>query len=235
MGKKVNWGSLLNSRIAANDKLRELYSRVEGLKPIDAGHNFDHTLRVAKYTAQIFSDEVQTRFGRSAHAEELDACFAAAILHDCVPVPKDSPLRKESSRLSSETARTWLNELSWNASQIDSIVNAVQDHSYSAGRTPKDLLGEALQDGDRLESLGALGLYRTIATGVAMGAELFNAKDPFAKERVLDDKKYSLDHFYTKLLKLPEGFKTQTAKREAHLRAEFLERFADQLSKEIES
>ena len=84
-----------------------------------------------------------------------------------------------------------------------------------------------------MEALGAIGLYRVIATGVAMGAELFHEEDPWAKSRELDDRKFSVDHFFTKLLKLPETFRTTAAKVEARKRANYLQGFVDQLRAEI--
>jgi uncharacterized protein len=190
---------------------------------------------VAKLTTQIFSSEIRRQKSRMATHSEIDSCYAAALLHDCVPVAKDSPLRKESSRLASEQAQEWLIELEWDAEQASLIVAAILDHSYSAGRTPSSLLGESLQDADRLEALGALGIYRTIATGVAMKAEFFDPTDPWAKHREFDDKRFSIDHFHTKLLKLPASFKTHFAREEANGRAHFLRQFLFQLKHELES
>jgi uncharacterized protein len=115
------------------------------------------------------------------------------------------------------------------------IVDAIRDHSYSGGRIPTTLIGKALQDADRLEALGALGLYRTIATGVSMGTLLFDPEDPWAERRALDDKRFTIDHFSVKLLKLPETFQTLAAKNEAVARARYLTGFLDQLKRELES
>jgi uncharacterized protein len=220
--------------------LKILYDRARAIQPTDAAHDFSHIERVAKKTKEIFILEARLRAGHLATQNDLDACEAAALLHDCVPVPKDSPLRKESSRLSSEKAREWLTGLQWSpAEKIEEICGAILDHSFSSGRVPSTLLGECLQDADRLEALGAIGLYRVIATGVSMGASLFHADDPFAEktglgQRELDDRKYSVDHFYTKLLKLPETFRTETAREEAQKRADFLKSFLEQLKIELQ-
>ncbi|MBC7396279.1 MAG: HD domain-containing protein [Bdellovibrionales bacterium] len=233
MGKKV-MNPVLRERLEQNFKLRTLYERAKSIKPVDAAHDFSHMERVAALTLQIYARELESQEQRAAVDSELDQCIAAALLHDCVPIAKNSPLRKDSSRLSSEKAREWLNEMEFaNNAEIDLIAQAVLDHSYSSGRIPTSLLGQALQDADRLESLGALGLYRTIATGVAMGAELFNSEDPWAEKRELNDLKFSLDHFFTKLLKLPESFRTDAARAEAHRRADFLRAFVTQLQSEI--
>ena len=183
---------------------------------------------------ELYAQEIINQEQREIKPEEVDACLVSAFLHDCVPVPKNSPLRKESSRLASEKAREWLSEINWEPrDQIDVICGAIIDHSFSSGRIPATLLGECLQDADRLEALGAIGLYRTIATGVSMGAALFDANDPWAEHRELDDKKYSIDHFFTKLLKLPESFRTTSARQEAEKRAQYLRGFVDQLKSEL--
>ena len=226
--------SVLKERLQANQKLALLYQRAQAIKPVDAAHDFSHLERVAKLTLQIYETELSQREKRKPTASEQDFCICAALLHDCVPVAKNSPLRKESSRLASEKTREWLIELDFASPEnIELIAQAVLDHSYSSGRVPNSLLGQALQDADRLESLGALGLYRTIATGVSMGTELFDALDPWAENRELNDLKYSLDHFFTKLLKLPDTFRTSAAQAEAHRRADFLRSFVQQLRIEI--
>lgn len=224
---------ILSERIAQNSKLKNLHDRARKIVPIDSGHDFSHIERVSKLTVSIFSEEIERREHRSITPTEVDSCLVSALLHDGVPIAKNSPLRKESSRLASEKAKEWLTELAWPAEWVEVIVAAILDHSFSSGRVPNSLLGCALQDADRLEALGALGLYRTIATGVSMGAQLFDFDDPWAERRELDDQRFTIDHFFTKLLKLPETFRTQSAKLEAQKRADFLKVFLEQLRREI--
>jgi uncharacterized protein len=230
----VNSVPTLQQRVSENPKLRNLFGRAEKIPPVDLAHDFSHILRVAKQTAAIFVSEKKRKHGADATVAEVDACYVSALLHDCVPVAKNSPLRKESSRLASEKAAEWLQDLKWDADQIPVIAGAILDHSFSSGRVPSSLLGESLQDADRLEALGALGLFRTIATGVSMGAALFDSVDPWAKNRELDDRRFSIDHFYTKLLKLPGSFRTGAAREEAKRRAAFLEHFLSELKHEID-
>ena len=224
--------SPISKIIAEDSKLQVLYQRILEIPPIDAGHDMAHFERVMRECVKIYSEEVYRKHGRSIKDSEVKDAIVAALLHDCFPVAKSSPLRKESSRLSSERAKEWLTELSWGPS-TDEVVGAIHDHSFSSGRIPQTMLGEALQDADRLEALGAIGLYRVIATGVSMGTQLFDPQDPWAENRPLDDRKFSLDHFYTKLLKLPDSFRTATAREEAKKRADYLRGFAEQLKREI--
>ncbi len=223
-----------------SERILYLYDLVSGIPPADAGHDFFHIKRVANQALKLFTEEVLAAEKRVLTVDETDAILAAAFLHDCVPIAKNSPLRKESSRLASEKAAEILNsqknskeERAWTRDWVSEITAAIQDHSFSSGRTPQSLLGECLQDADRLEALGAIGLYRTIATGVSMGAQLFDSADPWAEHRPLDDKKYSIDHFFTKLLKLPESFRTTFGKEEALKRAQYLRGFVEQLRSEL--
>jgi len=218
-----------------------LFDLVSKIPPADAGHDFSHIERVMNYALKIFSDEIQSAENRALTVDERDAILAAALLHDCVPIAKNSPLRKESSRLASEKAAEILNtqrtengERAWSRDWVFEISGAIHDHSFSSGRVPVSLLGECLQDADRLEALGAIGLYRTIATGVSMGTQLFDPLDPWAEHRALDDKKYSIDHFFTKLLKLPDTFRTVNGRQEAIKRSDYLRGFVNQLRSELD-
>lgn len=113
------------------------------------------------------------------------------------------------------------------------VVDAVRDHSFSRGAIPQSLLGRALQDADRLEALGVLGVFRCIATGVHMNATFFDADDPWAQSRELDDHRFSVDHFFTKLLRLPEGFLTDAGRAEATRRANVMRTMLAELGREI--
>jgi uncharacterized protein len=75
-----------------------------------------------------------------------------------------------------------------------------------------------VQDADRLEALGAIGVARVFATGASFGAGLWHPEDPWAEGRDLDDKAWSLDHFEKKLLKLAADMKTAAGRRLAETR-----------------
>lgn len=188
----------------------------------DPGHDSAHALRVAAWTVRILSDPDAARNG-----------IAAGLLHDLVNVPKDSPERSRASELSARAARPILVQARFAPSAVDCICDAIRDHSFSAGRTPSTELGRALQDADRLEALGALGIFRTISTGVAMGARYFHPEDPWAEHRELDDRTYTVDHFFRKLLLLPERMHTEIGRAEAERRVEFMRAFLTQLGNEL--
>jgi len=146
---------------------------------------------------------------------------------------KDSPERHLASERSEAVVRAELPAYGFDPDAVDRIAEAVRDHSFSRGAVPGTALGRSLQDADRLEALGALGLFRCVSTGTRMGARYFADDDPFARERPLDDRAFSVDHFSTKLLGLPATMLTDVGRAEATRRAAFLEMTLAQLASEL--
>ena len=116
---------------------------------------------------------------------------------------------------------------------LPAIRHAIEAHSFSAGIAPETLEAKVVQDADRLDALGAIGLARCIAVGAALGRPVYEPNDPFCRERVPDDRGASVDHFYTKLLKLAGTMQTAAGRREAERRTAFLRAFLAQLESEI--
>ena len=222
----------LLDRIAADPVLATLLAearaRDAALETPDPSHDTAHLLRVALWTLRLGAPGAEG----AGHVNPREA-VAAALLHDAVHVPKDSPDRARASELAADFARERLAALGFEGASIARIAAAVRDHSFSRGAVPEDALGCALQDADRLEALGAIGWLRCISTGVRMRAEWFHADDPWAASRALDDRRYSVDHLFTKLLGLPATMRTAAGRAEAERRAAFLRAFADQLGEEL--
>ena len=212
-----------SAAIDASPELRGLRDAVAARLDDDPGHDMEHCLRVAGWTV---------RCGAESDVATAEA-IAAALLHDVVNVPKDDPRRAQASALSAQAAAELLPAFGFDEEAAGRICDAIEDHSYSRGATPRSDLGRALQDADRLEALGALGVMRTISTGARMGSRYFHPTDPFAATRELDDRSFSVDHFYTKLLRLPETLRTDVGRAEARRRAAYLEGFLAQLADEL--
>ncbi|MBK8801877.1 MAG: HD domain-containing protein [Fibrobacteres bacterium] len=193
----------------------------EGAKA-DAAHDLGHVRRVVGSALDLCSQE----------GADPDIVFAAAWLHDCVAVPKDSPLRSQASRLCAQAASEYLREAGWAQSQIPSIHHAIEAHSFSAGIDPTTVEARVVQDADRLDALGAHGLARCIATGASMGTGLVHPTDPWAHNRPLDDVAWSVDHFFAKLFKLPAMMRTESGRAEAERRVEVLRLFLRELARE---
>ena len=190
----------------------------------DGSHDLSHIERVWR-SARLIAEE---------EGGDLRLLAAAVILHDCVAVAKDSPLREQASRLSADRARQILEELGWSASDVDVVADAIRTHSYSAGFTPTSLEGFILQDADRLDAIGLIGIARCFYTAGRMGSELYHRQDPQGKERKPDDCSYALDHFPMKLLRLVTDFKTQTGARMAQARHSQLQAFYHSFINELE-
>jgi uncharacterized protein len=164
-----------------------------------------------------------------------EQAIAAALLHDVVNVPKDSPDRSRASEWSATKALSLLERHGFSSGAAAEVAEAVRTHSYSAGHEPTSDLGRALRDADRLEALGAIGLFRTISTGAHMGARYFDADDPWAERRALDDRAYSVDHFFTKLLRLSESMWSDVGRAEAVRRSQFLRATLVELASELDA
>jgi uncharacterized protein len=210
--------------IASDALLESVLNAVRAVSDDDAAHDSEHLLRVALFTIRLGGARVEVR-----------EAICAALLHDVVNLPKNHPGRARASQLSAARARELLGKGDLDEEALERIAQAIEDHSYSSGRRPRSALGEALQDADRLEALGALGIARTFSTGVRLGASYFDPEDPWAKKRVRDDARFSVDHFFTKLLALPDTLCTQEGRLEAHKRARILREFLTALGEEIGS
>ena len=111
--------------------------------------------------------------------------------------------------------------------------HAIEAHSFSAEIAPQSMEAKIVQDADRMEALGAIGLARVFAVSGALGVPLFDADDPFADARSLDDRAFALDHFQTKLLRLPDTMQTEMGRELARHNADFLIQFMAKLSAEL--
>ncbi|NRQ14102.1 HD domain-containing protein [Ensifer sesbaniae] len=169
----------------------------------DGSHDAAHLIRVWKNAARIHAEE-------GGDARPL---AAAVLLHDCVSVEKNSPLRTEASRLAAEKATGILQGLGWDAADTAAVAHAILTHSFSANIPPETLEAKILQDADRLDAIGMVGAARCFYIAGRMGSGLYDPLDPLAEARPLDDKAFAIDHFETKLFRLADGFKTEAGRR----------------------
>lgn len=190
----------------------------------DPGHGLEHVERVIKNAMRI----------AGTLSVDYEVLLPATWFHDCVCVAKNSPLRSQASRLAAKRALFILEELGYPSDKFDRISHAIEAHSFSAGIQCQSVEAQVLQDADRLEALGAIGLARCLMTGGAMGQRLYHPDDPFPTTRQLRDDHQSVDHFFAKLLKLPTTMQTTAGREIAQQRAGFLLDFLKQLSLEID-
>jgi len=190
----------------------------------DPAHDFQHIMRVYKNAELI---------GRREGAD-LTILLPAALLHDLVVYPKGSAKTTKSADDSADLAEKWLQRYGYPQDKIDKICYCIRTHSYSKRLVPSTLEGKILQDADRLDALGAIGVARTFSVGGTENRAFYNPTDPFWKSgRELNDREWTLDHFQTKLLKLKKLMHTKTAREIAQERARFMDLFIGQMQKEI--
>lgn len=189
----------------------------------DVAHDAAHVRRVVATAKELAANE----------DARMEVVLPAAWLHDCVTVPKDSRHRAQASRLAAARAVELLGAWGYREACLSDIAHAIEAHSFSAAIEPRTVEAKVVQDADRLEALGAVGLARCLMLGGAMGRPLYAESDPFCAGREPDDRVACVDHFYSKLLKLEGTMQTAAGRREAARRTDFLRRFLDELKREI--
>ena len=177
----------------------------------DLAHDGDHVLRVYAWAVRLAPEA----------GADPDLAGAAALVHDLDPIPKESADRALGGERAALAALPLLLEAGYSEAEIAEIQAAVASSSWSRGRAPAGPVGVVLQDADRLDAIGAIGVARTFATAQGMASRgtagrLWEPQDPFASSgRALDDRRQAVDHFARKLLKLAAGMHTPSARAEA--------------------
>jgi uncharacterized protein len=201
---------------------RAFVSQVEAA---DAAHDVAHVQRVVS----------NVRWLTTVEQADPWVTLPSAWLHDCVAVPKDSPLRAQGSRLAADAAVEFLRGVDYPDEHLEALHHAITAHSFSANIPVRSLEAAIVQDGDRLDSLGAVGIARCLLVGGRLNRPLCHAADPFCDTREPDDGRYTIDHFYAKLLKLPRTMQTAAGRAEAERRARLMQQYLDHLRAEINS
>ena len=189
----------------------------------DPAHDFDHIMRVYTNAKKIVKEE---------KADEK-LVLSAALLHDIVSYPKSSTRSKFSSIDSAKKSKIILKKYGFSEKEITIVSDAIKDHSFSQNKVPETLEGKILQDADRLDALGAIGIARVFATSGSLNRSFYNIDDPFCTKRNPDDDLWAIDHFFNKLLKLESMMNTKSGKIEAKKRTRVLKEFLKQLKNEI--
>ena len=208
----------------AADRYRAHVATVWAAGPNDGAHDLGHLDRVWKNAQAIGLDEGPV---------DWPVLEAAVWFHDLVNLPKNSPDRARASTLSAQAAMAFLAADGFPADKLPAVAHAIEAHSFSAGIPPTTPEARILQDADRLEALGALGLARMFLIAGQMGGGMVDMADPMALHRPLDDKAFALDHLQVKLLRLPESMQTRSGRLMAEERAEWMMSFRTRLLAEI--
>ena len=200
----------------------ERYVR-ETLEKDSSGHDWWHIHRVRNNALHIVQEEKE---GCSRYVVEL-----AALLHDIA----DWKFHQGDAKIGSKTARQWLETQHVDEAEIEQICDIIDSSSYKgAGVADKmaTLEGKIVQDADRLDAIGAIGIARTFAYGGHANRAMY---DPDVKptmhasfEEYKNSKGHTVNHFYEKLLLLKDRLHTDAARRIAQKRHVVMEQFLEQ-------
>ena len=184
----------------------------------DGAHDMSHLHRVWRNACALLEATPQ--------ADAL-VVLAACYLHDIVNLPKNHPEREQASRRAAELAVTALRAERFPEEKLQAVAHAIEAHSYSGGIAPQTIEAKIVQDADRLDALGAVGLARLFYVAGRMGSALAHPSDPLARQRDPDDRTYALDHISCKLEKLPATMQTTAGLALAEARLAWLHGFRD--------
>jgi len=189
----------------------------------DPAHDLAHFRRVVATAKRLAQEE----------GARLDVVIPAAWFHDFVNVPKNDPRRSQASKLSAEAACNYLREVDYPEEHLDDIYHAIEAHSFSAQIEPRTVEASVVQDADRLDGLGAIGIARCFSVAGLLKRRIYDLDDPFALERELDDLVYTIDHFYVKLFKTAGTLKSRAGRAEGVRRAHLMKDFLLELAREV--
>lgn len=190
-----------------------------------SGHDWWHIYRVWQSAKNIASNEKA-----DTYIVEL-----GALLHDIA----DYKFNNGNEQAGGIASKIWLRSLGVEDSAIEKVVHIVDNVSFKGGTEKnkmKTLEGKIVQDADRLDGIGAIGIARCFAYGGHKGHEIYNPEIKpqlnMTKEEYKNHTGTQINHFYEKLLLLKELMNTKTGKEIAQKRHEFMESFLDEFYKE---
>ena len=190
-----------------------------------SGHDWWHIFRVWTLAKKIAIEE----------KAQVEIVELGALLHDIA----DWKFHDGDDSIGPAIAREFLNNQNVEPNVSDSVVEIISTVSYKGAgvATPmKTLEGKIVQDADRLDAIGALGIARTFAYGGYKNRLIYHPDEkPVLHESYEDYKKnegHTINHFYEKLLLLKERMNTNTGKRIAEGRHKFMQSFLDQFYRE---
>ncbi|TPR14871.1 HD domain-containing protein [Apilactobacillus timberlakei] len=207
------------------NEIAEIANFVEGqLADDQTGHDFSHIKRVVKLAEQL-SDEIPS--------SNQMIVLTAAYLHDVI----DDKLVKDTNKQKNLVIDK-LSELDFSSEYINQIMNIIEHMSYSKNLTNHyqlDINGQIVQDADRLDAIGAIGIARAFYFGGHFGDAMYNL-DQLPRTN-MDKKEYRkhttvINHFYEKLFKLPDLMNTKTARKLAAQRKKYMENFVNEFKNE---
>ena len=173
------------------------------------GHDWWHTKRVYDMAVRLANEQTEV--------VDMEIVELGALLHDI----EDWKFNDGNEDAGPDAAAKWLSELGADEKLISHIQNIIRDLSFKGSDTGgmKSLEGMIVQDADRLDAVGAIGIARTFAFGGVFGNEVFNPELPARVEisgeeyKDREVKATTVNHFYEKLFKLKDMYNLEEAKK----------------------
>lgn len=197
------------------------------LRNAEGGHDWFHIERVFKTSTTI------------AKSENVDVLVVSlgALLHDIA----DSKFHNGDETVGPRVAKDFLESISVNNSVIDHVINIIENISFKGGNVIQKFKSpelDVVQDADRLDAIGAIGVARCFNYGGFKNRALYNPDIKpnlqMSKEEYKKSEAPTINHFYEKLLLLKDRMNTETGKKMAEKRHLFMEQFLDQFYLEWE-
>lgn len=208
-----------------NNKFETFKRLAKAYASSDPAHDYLHVERVFTNGQFILQQEPEA---------DAEVVLTAILLHEVFNFPKNHPMSSESGEICALIAGQLLTDHHFNPDKLPKVQACIRNHSYSKGVVPTTLEEKIVQDADRLDAIGAIGMARCFATSAEMKRPFYDSQDPFAQKRELDDQNYAIDHFYKKLLRLGEAMHTKAGQELAKVRIDFMKHFLLQLSDELD-
>ena len=186
-------------------------------------HYVDHVERVVALAKRLAEFE----------GADVEVVEAAAWLHDAGRAAEDLGECEDHAVESARLAPELLRRAGFPEEKIAAVVKCVERHRYSKGLKAETIEEAVLQDADRLDALGAIGIYRAIKIGLQAGKPFYDASIKPA-EVYAGNSKTTINHFHEKLFKLPDSMNTETGKRFALQRIRIMREFVRELECEWE-
>jgi len=197
------------------------------LKNSEGGHDWWHTHRVYLNAKKIAESET---------AIDLEVVLLAALLHDIA----DSKFHNGNEEIGPETARKFLASEGFESQKLEHVVSIIENISFkggNSGRTFNSKELDVVQDADRLDAIGAIGIARVFNYGGFKGNEIYNPEIrpnlDMTKEEYKKGRQPSINHFYEKLLLLRDLMNTKTGREMAQERHEFMLKYLEQFYREV--
>lgn len=184
-------------------------------------HDKSHVERVYNLAVRLANEE----------NADLDVVRAATLLHDIARAMEDEGKIADHATEGAKMARKILEEIDFPKEKVAKVIHCIEAHRFKKGMKAESLEAKILQDADRLDIIGAIGIARVFTRGGWGNKPIYDPTIP-PKEKYDGKSLTSVNHIYEKILKVKDTINTNTAKEIAEERHKFVEQFLERLLRE---